>query len=79
MEYALIATLISMERACLLSNDKQFVANAIRMYSVTLAGGDARKLVGFDLAEQGQGGEKALDFDRRGGHKGVLKSRDFVL
>jgi hypothetical protein len=42
-------TLISMERACLMSNDKQFVANAIRMYSVTLAGGDARKQLLLDF------------------------------
>lgn len=42
-------TLISMERACLLSNDKQFVANAIRMYSVTLSGSEARKRLLLDF------------------------------
>jgi hypothetical protein len=42
--------LISMERACLITKDKQFIANAVQLYAVELVGGDARKrlLLDFD-------------------------------
>jgi hypothetical protein len=42
--------LISMERACLVTKDKQFVANAIQLFSVELVGAEARKtlLLNFD-------------------------------
>ena len=43
-------TLISMERACLTTKDKQFTANTVQLFSVELVGGDARKrlLLDFD-------------------------------
>jgi len=43
-------TLISMERACLQTTDRQFTANAIQLFSVELIGGEARKklLLNFD-------------------------------
>jgi hypothetical protein len=42
--------LIAMERACLITKDKQFIANAVQLFSVELVGGDARKrlLLNFD-------------------------------
>jgi hypothetical protein len=36
-------TLIAMERACVMTSDKQFVANAVQLFSVELVAGDARK------------------------------------
>lgn len=42
-------TLVSMERACLMSKDKQFVANAVQLFSVELVGGDARKQLLLDF------------------------------
>ena len=36
-------TLISMERACLISRDGQFSANAVQLFAVELISGDARK------------------------------------
>lgn len=36
-------TLLSMERACLMSADRAFVANTLQLFSVTLVGRDARK------------------------------------
>jgi hypothetical protein len=43
-------TLIAMERACLITRDEQFVANAVRLFAVELVGGEARKrlLLDFD-------------------------------
>jgi hypothetical protein len=43
-------TLISMERACLTTRDKQFTANTVQLFSVELIDGDARKrlLLNFD-------------------------------
>ena len=43
-------TLISMERACLVTNDKQFTANTVQLFSVELVDGNARKklLLDFD-------------------------------
>ena len=43
-------TLISMERACLMTKDEQFVANAIQLFAVELVGTEARKrlLLNFD-------------------------------
>lgn len=43
-------TLISMERACLQTTDRQFTANAIQLFSVELIGSEARKklLLNFD-------------------------------
>jgi hypothetical protein len=43
-------TLISMERACLITRDQQFVANAVQLFSVELTGTEARKrlLLNFD-------------------------------
>jgi hypothetical protein len=43
-------TLISMERACLTTRDKEFVANAVQLFSVELIGTEARKrlLLNFD-------------------------------
>ena len=42
-------TLISMERACLITKDRQFTANAVRLYSVELIGPDARKRLLLDF------------------------------
>lgn len=43
-------TLISMERSCLTTRDKQFTANTVQLFSVELTEGDARKklLLNFD-------------------------------
>jgi hypothetical protein len=43
-------TLISMERACLITKDKQFTTNTVQLFSVELVEGDARKrlLLDFD-------------------------------
>jgi len=43
-------TLISMERACLVTKDKQFTANTVQLFSVELVDGNARKrlLLNFD-------------------------------
>ena len=43
-------TLISMERACLMTKDKQFTANTVQLFSVELVEGNARKrlLLNFD-------------------------------
>lgn len=43
-------TLISMERACLITKDEQFVANAVQLFAVELVGAEARKrlLLNFD-------------------------------
>lgn len=43
-------TLISMERACLVTRDEQFVANAVQLFAVELIGSEARKrlLLDFD-------------------------------
>jgi hypothetical protein len=43
-------TLISMERACLVTDDGQFTTNAVQLFSVELIDGDARKklLLNFD-------------------------------
>jgi len=43
--------LISMERACLMSKDRQFVANAIQLFSVELVGGEARKQLLMDFKD----------------------------
>lgn len=42
--------LISMERACLITRDKQFIANPVQLFAVELTGGEARKrlLLNFD-------------------------------
>ncbi len=42
--------LISMERSCVTTRDKQFTANSIQLFAVELIGGDARKrlLLNFD-------------------------------
>jgi hypothetical protein len=42
--------LISMERSCLTTRDRQFTANTVQLFSVELVGGDARKrlLLDFD-------------------------------
>jgi len=42
-------TLISLERSCLMSTDKQFVANTAQMFSVELIAGDARKKLLLDF------------------------------
>lgn len=46
-------TLISMERACLITSDRQFTANAIQLFAVELVGADARKrlLLNFDSVQ----------------------------
>jgi hypothetical protein len=44
-------TLISMERACLMSKDQQFVANTVQLYSVELIGGEARKRLLLDFKD----------------------------
>ncbi len=43
-------TLISMERACLVTKDRQFTANTVQLFSVELIDGNARKnlLLNFD-------------------------------
>ena len=43
-------SLLSMERACLMTNDKQFVANAVQLFAVELIGAETRKrlLLNFD-------------------------------
>ncbi|HUP38967.1 MAG TPA: esterase-like activity of phytase family protein, partial [Vicinamibacterales bacterium] len=43
-------TLLSMERSCLVSKDKQFTANTVQLFTVELVDGDARKrlLLNFD-------------------------------
>jgi hypothetical protein len=43
-------TLLSMERACVMSKDKQFTANTVQLFSVELVDGEARKrlLLDFD-------------------------------
>ncbi|HYB96382.1 MAG TPA: esterase-like activity of phytase family protein [Vicinamibacterales bacterium] len=41
--------LIAMERACLITRDKQFIANAIQLFSVELVAGDARKRLLLDF------------------------------
>jgi hypothetical protein len=42
-------TLISMERACLVTRDRQFTANMVQLYSVELVAGDARKRLLLDF------------------------------
>ena len=42
-------TLVSMERACLITADRQFVANAVQLFSVELAAGWARKRLLLDF------------------------------
>jgi hypothetical protein len=42
-------SLISMERACLITKDRQFTANAVRLFSVELVGPDARKRLLLDF------------------------------
>lgn len=42
-------TLLSMERACLITQDKQFTANTVQLYSVELVDGDARKKLLLDF------------------------------
>jgi hypothetical protein len=42
-------TLLSMERACLMTKDKQFVANTVQLFSVELIAGDARKKLLLDF------------------------------
>lgn len=44
-------TLMSMERACLMTKDRQFVANAIQLFSVELIGGEARKQLLLDFKD----------------------------
>lgn len=44
-------TLISMERACLITKDKQFVANAVQLFSVELIGSEARKRLLLDFKD----------------------------
>lgn len=44
-------TFISMERACLITRDKQFVANAVQLFSVELVGTDARKKLLLDFKD----------------------------
>jgi hypothetical protein len=44
-------TLISMERACLMTKDEQFVANAVQLFAVELIGGDARKRLLLNFEE----------------------------
>ena len=42
-------TLISMERACLTTRDKQFTANTVQLFSVELTAGEARKRLLLDF------------------------------
>jgi hypothetical protein len=42
-------TLLSMERSCLVTRDKQFVANTVQLFSVELIAGDARKRLLLDF------------------------------
>lgn len=42
-------TLLSMERACLVTKDGQFTANAVQLFSVELVAGDARKRLLLDF------------------------------
>lgn len=42
-------TLISMERSCLTTKDKQFTANTVQLFSVELVAGDARKRLLLDF------------------------------
>jgi hypothetical protein len=41
--------LISMERSCVTTRDKQFTANTVQLFSVELVGGDARKRLLLDF------------------------------
>jgi hypothetical protein len=42
-------TLIAMERACVVTRDRQFTANAVQLFSVELLEGDARKRLLLDF------------------------------
>jgi hypothetical protein len=42
-------TLISMERACVVTRDRQFTANAVQLFSVELVQGEARKRLLLDF------------------------------
>ena len=42
-------SLLSMERACLMTNDKQFVANAVQLFAVELIGTETRKRLLLDF------------------------------
>jgi len=42
-------TLLSMERSCLITQDKQFVANTVQLFSVELTNSEARKRVLLDF------------------------------
>ena len=42
-------TLIAMERACVVTRDRQFTANAVQLFSVELVAGDARKRLLLDF------------------------------
>ncbi|HWI18765.1 MAG TPA: esterase-like activity of phytase family protein [Vicinamibacterales bacterium] len=42
-------TLLSMERSCLVTRDKQFTANTVQLFSVELAEGEARKRLLLDF------------------------------
>ena len=44
-------TLISMERSCLVTKDKQFTANTVQLFAVELIGGDARKKLLLDFKD----------------------------
>jgi hypothetical protein len=44
-------TLVSMERACLITKDRQFTANAVRLFSVELIGSEARKTLLLDFKD----------------------------
>jgi hypothetical protein len=44
-------SLIAMERACLTTKDRQFTANTVRLFSVELAGSEARKQELFDFKD----------------------------
>ena len=44
-------SLIAMERACLITKDRQFTANAVQLFSVELTGNDARKTLLLDFKD----------------------------
>jgi len=44
-------TLVAMERACLITKDRQFTANTVQLFSVELIGNEARKQLLLDFKE----------------------------
>jgi len=44
-------TLVSMERACLMTKDRQFSANTVQLFSVELTGSEARKTLLLDFKD----------------------------